>query len=171
MSQDELKQRLQRIIRNTRPDNAFPVLRGERRKRCRHNRVLPALVIPLRENGPGVDEADFGLSGDLSDGGIGIFMQHRLQADRVVVGLCEPLHDGNVSPHHRPVFLSGSLRETDSVGGRFWQLCIEFDGLYDDSRFLAELETLARDLLPAEASCEAPAPALGTCDAGTSVRL
>ncbi len=114
----------------------------------RYERVLPALVVPVKQEDLALDDFELLVSQDLSDLGISLLSNDILDYQHLVVGLW---HDNRRAPsyeQHDPIFVLGEKKSCKSIGGGFLQTGVRFKQLYEDREHLDRLRSLADNLLP-----------------------
>jgi hypothetical protein len=131
---------IRRLIDRTMPNSD---LSNTQRQDNRHNRVIPALVCPLRDNTPILADVVIAITKDISDQGVGLIMSAPYRASDVVVGVFDP----DLATQD-PWFFRGRAQSNVAIGGGFWLLGIRLtEFMNDDWRVqLAPLFPLAEEL-------------------------
>ena len=148
---EKLRALLRRLTDQTTPARVRTACE-EQRTTLRYNRVLPVLMVPFGEDGkPLLDESQIVLSRDLSDSGISLAHQHEFELGPVIIGIW--FIDESSAPHEweEPILARGRAVQRKSIGGGFIQTGVEFDTLYDDPKFTAQILPLAATLLSDDA--------------------
>ena len=105
----------------------------------RQNRCLPALVVPLAEEEPSVNEAIFALTRDFSDEGVSLLSSGELSTPHVICGFWD---DG-------PLYFLGEVRHVRSFGAGFHEVGVHLCEVIPNGQF-PQLQSLAAQLVPAE---------------------
>lgn len=132
---------IRRLINRTMPNSD---LSNTQRQENRHNRVIPALVCPLRDNTPILADVAIAITKDISDQGVGLIMSAPYRVSDVVVGVFGPAD----LALQEPWFFRGRAQRNVAIGGGFWLLGIRLtEFMNEDWRGqLAPLFPLAEEL-------------------------
>ena len=145
---NQFKDQLRRIIRDSKEDSVFGTLRPDRRRQCRYTRVSPVVLVPFEGGNLETDSSIYGLSRDLSDSGMSILSPMSIDHINCVVGMINPTDDEESCSRSNCLFLRGSIRASQAIGGSYWQLGIRLDGFFDDESFDDTRMQLACQLIP-----------------------
>jgi hypothetical protein len=140
---------IRRIIDLTTP-NCGRMEQGNRYEN-RHNRCVPVLLSPWRDDQPVISTSVLAITKDFSDRGVGIIVNEPVDALEVALGF---YLEKDMS---EPWYFLGSRHSLVPIGGNFWLLGIELTEFINEShqQALAALAPLAERLRPSCANIEA----------------
>lgn len=111
----------------------------------RHNRTIPTLLCPWKNERPDVSRCTMVITKDIGDEGVGLLLTHPFTGPDVVVGFLLP---DNAIPE--PWYFLGTIQHNTAIGGGFWALGIALHEHLSSqwNTRLSELLPFAHKLLP-----------------------